>query len=88
MKMTLYDWLIVFASLSFLILFVRISRKYVQSVADFLSAGRTAGRYMICVSQGMAMLGSVTIAGYWRLIMSRDFPYAGGSSPWESFFSS
>jgi len=67
MKMTLYDWLIVFASLSFLILFVRISRKYVQSVADFLSAGRTAGRYMICVSQGMAMLGSVTIAGYWEI---------------------
>ncbi len=67
MKMTVYDWLIVFASLSFLILFVRMSRKYVQSVADFLSAGRTAGRYMICVSQGMAMLGSVTIAGYWEI---------------------
>jgi len=67
MKMTLYDWLIVFASLSFLILFVRISRKYVQSVADFLSAGRTAGRFMICVSQGLAMLGSVTIAGYWEI---------------------
>jgi SSS family solute:Na+ symporter len=67
MKMTLYDWLIVVASLSFLILFVRMSRKYVQSVADFLSAGRTAGRYMICVSQGMAMLGSVTIAGYWEI---------------------
>jgi SSS family solute:Na+ symporter len=67
MKMTLYDWLIVFASLSLLILFVRISRRYVQSVADFLSAGRTAGRYMICVSQGMAMLGSVTIAGYWEI---------------------
>lgn len=67
MNMTLYDWLIVVASVSFLILFVRISRRYVQSVADFLSAGRTAGRYMICVSQGMAMLGSVTIAGYWEI---------------------
>jgi solute:Na+ symporter, SSS family len=67
MKMTLYDWLIVIASISFLVFFVRVSRKYVQSVADFLSAGRTAGRYMICVSQGMAMLGSVTIAGYWEI---------------------
>jgi len=67
MKMTIYDWLIVIASIGSLILFVRLSKKYMKSVADFLSAGRTAGRYMICVSQGMAMLGSVTIAGYWEI---------------------
>jgi SSS family solute:Na+ symporter len=43
------------------------SRRYMQSVADFLSAGRTAGRYMITVSQGMSMLGSITIVGMWEM---------------------
>jgi SSS family solute:Na+ symporter len=65
--MTLLDWAIVVISIGFLIAVVAASRRYMQSVADFLSAGRSAGRYMITVSQGMSMLGSITIVGMWEM---------------------
>jgi SSS family solute:Na+ symporter len=67
MNLTWFDWLIVVVLISFLIAVVRLSKTLVRSVADFLSAGRTAGRYMITVSQGMAMLGSITIVGMWEM---------------------
>jgi solute:Na+ symporter, SSS family len=67
MNLTWIDWLIVVVLISFLVVVVRLSRTLVQSVADFLSAGRTAGRYMITVSQGMSMLGSITIVGMWEM---------------------
>ena len=31
-----------------------------KSVADFLAAGRSAGRYLLAVSSGIAMLGAIT----------------------------
>lgn len=65
--MTFLDWVIVVVSMVFLIAVVAGSRRYMQSVADFLSAGRTAGRYLITVSQGMSMLGSITIVGMWEM---------------------
>ena len=67
MNLSLIDWLI--ALLSILVLFfgVRLSKKFVKSVVDFLSAGRSAGRYMITVSQGMAAIGAITIVGQWEM---------------------
>ena len=67
MNLSLIDWLIVLVSMTALIGVVRISKGFMKSVADFLSAGRTAGRYMITVSQGMAMIGSITIVGQWEM---------------------
>ena len=67
MTLTLLDWLIVVVSMGFLIGVVRMSKRYMRSVADFLSAGRTAGRYMISMSQGMSALGSITIIGMWEM---------------------
>jgi SSS family solute:Na+ symporter len=67
LNLKLLDWLIVFVCITGLVLIVRLSRRYMQSVADFLSAGRTAGRYMISVSQGMSALGSITIVGMWEM---------------------
>jgi solute:Na+ symporter, SSS family len=67
MNLTFIDWSI--AILCYIVLFfiVRISRKYVKSVADFLSAGRSAGRYMITVSQGMVALGAITVVAQWEM---------------------
>ncbi|MCC6395592.1 MAG: sodium:solute symporter, partial [Bacteroidetes bacterium] len=65
--MTFIDWAIVVVSMVFLVGVVAGSRRYMQSVADFLSAGRTAGRYLITVSQGMSQLGSITIVGMWEM---------------------
>ena len=67
MNLTLLDWLIVVVCMAGLVAIVRLSKRYMQSVADFLSAGRTAGRYMISVSQGMSALGSITIVGMWEM---------------------
>jgi solute:Na+ symporter, SSS family len=67
MNLVVIDWLIVVICMAVLIFGVSLSKKYVQSVADFLSAGRTAGRYMITVSQGMAAIGAITIVGQWEM---------------------
>ena len=67
MNLSLIDWLIVAICLSVLFYGVSLSKKLVRSVADFLSAGRTAGRYMITVSQGMAAIGAITIVGQWEM---------------------
>lgn len=67
MNLTLFDWLIVVFCVGVLFYGVHLSKKYVKSVVDFLSAGRTAGRYMITVSQGMAAIGAITIVGQWEM---------------------
>jgi solute:Na+ symporter, SSS family len=65
--MTLLDWGIVVVTMICLIVVVGGSRRYMRSVADFLSAGRSAGRYLITVSQGISQLGSITIVGMWEM---------------------
>ncbi len=67
MNLTLIDWLIVVVCIAVLFFVVRLSKSFVKSVVDFLSAGRTAGRYMITVSQGMAAIGAITIVGQWEM---------------------
>ncbi|UCG51780.1 MAG: sodium:solute symporter family protein [Candidatus Latescibacterota bacterium] len=63
MNMAVVDWLILVGALTFLVSGVFITRKYMQSVADFLVAGRTAGRYILSLSQGIAGLGAISIVG-------------------------
>ncbi|MEG8945649.1 sodium:solute symporter family protein [Rosettibacter firmus] len=67
MGITFLEVLIVLLFLSVLFYGVYIGKKYLLSVADFLSAGRSAGRYMITVSQGMAAIGAITIVGQWEM---------------------
>ena len=44
------DWLIVLCPLA-LVAWIGIkTQKYVKGVSDFLSAGRVAGRYVVCVA--------------------------------------
>ena len=49
---------------------------YMHSVADFLAANRCAGRYIICVADGMADLGAVTF------IFSFEMYFFSGFSPY------
>lgn len=67
MNLAFIDWLIVVVFTSGIILSVFATRRYLKNVADFLAAGRTAGRYLIGMSQGMAMLGAITIVGYFEM---------------------
>ncbi len=64
MNLALLDWAILAGVVGTMVAGVLVSRKYMRSVADFLVAGRTAGRYLISVSQGMAALGAISIVGF------------------------
>jgi SSS family solute:Na+ symporter len=61
--MTPLDWLILLAMLAVMVAGVVASRRRMHSVADFLAAGRTAGRYLLSLSGGIAGLGAITIVG-------------------------
>ena len=73
MSLSLIDWLIVVVTLGLMIYGVVFSRRFMKSVADFLAAGRTAGRYLISVSMGMAMLGAISVVGEFEMFFKSGF---------------
>lgn len=64
MNLSFFDWLIVLFLLVGMFYSVHISKELMKSVTDFLSAGRTAGRYVISVSSGVAGLGAISIISF------------------------
>jgi len=62
--MSVVDWLIVIIPICFIFYLGVWSRKYVNSVADFLSAGRVAGRYMLTSSEIANALAIIGIISY------------------------
>ena len=70
------DWLIFFTVFAVLVAGVLITKKYMRSVADFLAAGRTGGRYLVSVSQGMAALGAITIVANLEMNFEAGFTMA------------
>lgn len=62
--MTFFDWLIVLIVLGGMFLTVSASKGLMKSVTDFLAAGRTAGRYVVSISSGIAGLGAITIVNH------------------------
>jgi SSS family solute:Na+ symporter len=61
---TALDWAILVSVYLAMAAGVFLLRPFMRSVADFLAAGRTAGRYMLSVAQGIAMLGAISIVGF------------------------
>ena len=61
MNLSFIDWLIVLAALGGMIYSVSMTKGLMKSVTDFLSAGRTAGRYVLSISSGVAGLGAISI---------------------------
>ena len=49
------------------------TRRFTRSVADFLSANRCAGRYLLTVADGIAGLGAVTIVASWEKFYQGGF---------------
>ena len=74
--MEFIDWIIVFIVLAGMIISVNLSKGLMKSVSDFLSAGRTAGRYLISVSSGIAGLGAISIVMYLEMGYEAGFSLA------------
>ena len=64
--MTWLDWIIVTIPLLVVLIIGLKSQQYVKSVADFLAAGRVAGRYVICVAGGEAGMGLISLVAIWE----------------------
>ena len=78
-----YDWLILILPVCFVMYMGFRSRRYIQGVSDFLSAGRLCGRYVISmgdVANALSIIGIVTYieihyktgfsVGFWSSVLT------------------
>ena len=73
------DWTILGGSTLALTIFSLYTTKYVKGVADFLSASRSAGRYLLSISTAVAALGAIyAVAGF-----ERDYVSGFGYTWWQ-----
>ena len=69
------DWTITVFSLVVTAWIAIVTQKYVKSVADFLSAGRVAGRYVLCVSGAEAGMGLISLVAIFESMYQSGFAY-------------
>ena len=67
MNLGILDWSIVILVLVGMFFSVSSSKGLMRSVTDFLVAGRSAGRYVMSISSGVAGLGAITIVNYMEM---------------------
>lgn len=53
--------------------FALYTRQYTRSVADFLSANRCAGRYLLTVASGTSGMGAISIVAMWEQFYQAGF---------------
>ena len=74
--MSLWDWLIIIVPVVFVLSMGIYSRRYVRGVADFLSAGRLCGRYVICVADVANALSIMGLIAYVEVHYKTGFALA------------
>src|SRR5215211_5253698 len=67
------DWVLVVVPIALVIAFAVYTRRFVKSVADFLSAGRCAGRYLLANARGEADSGLANTMSKFELILVSGF---------------
>ncbi len=77
MHLSLLDWGIVGAALLLVLGTAAYTRRYTRGVADFLSANRCAGRYLMSVAQGMVAFGAISMVANFE-----QFYQAGFGAAW------
>ncbi len=73
MNFTGLDWAIVGGMLAVITVMAIISNRHTKSVADYLAAGRSAGRYMMTMASGMVWIGAVNVVAMFELYHSAGF---------------
>jgi len=71
--MHLIDWLLICLPLSGLFFVAIYTKKYMRGVADFLSGGRMAGRYLLAVAKGEQGVGAVVFVATFEMISKSGF---------------
>jgi solute:Na+ symporter, SSS family len=71
--MQLIDWLIVAAPLAVVLFFALYTNRYVKSVADFLSGGRCAGRYLLANAKGESESGLSNSMARFEMVLVSGF---------------
>jgi len=67
------DWLIVAVPLVVVLTIAVKAQKYVTGVADFLSAGRVAGRYVVAVAGAEAGMGLISLVAIFEMYYNAGF---------------
>ena len=74
MNLSWIDWTIVAVSIILIRLVSWSTRSLMRGVADFLSANRVAGRYLLAISGEMGNFGVISLVAGWQAITSAGFP--------------
>jgi SSS family solute:Na+ symporter len=73
MNMHFIDWSIVAIFAMGLFGVAIYTKRYTRSVADFLAANRCAGRYLICISQGVTGTGAISFIAMFTMYYESGF---------------
>ena len=77
-----YDWLILILPVCLVMFMGLYTRRYVRGVSDFLSAGRLAWRYVICVGDVANALSIIGLVTYIEIHYKTGFSVSFWSSIW------
>jgi len=67
------DWILVAATLALVLGFATYTRRFVRSVADFLAAGRCAGRYLLANARGESDSGLTNTMSKFEMVLVAGF---------------
>jgi Na+/proline symporter len=74
--MSWIDWILVCVPLLVVVGIGLRSQKYIKGVSDFLTAGRVAGRYVICVASGEAAVGLISLVAIFEAMYNSGSAYS------------
>lgn len=71
--MHIVDWVVLLLPLLLVLAIGFFTHKYMRSVADFMSGGRMAGRYLLAVARGEMQAGAVVFVSAFEVISQSGF---------------
>ena len=69
------DWTIALAAILVVVIIGLRTQRYMRGVADFLTAGRVAGRYVLCVAGAEAGMGLISLVAMFETYYNSGFAY-------------
>ena len=73
MNMQFIDWTVLFGVLIAVASMAVYTKRFTKSVADFLAANRSAGRYLITMSEAMQGVGAISIVAMFEVYYEVGF---------------